>query len=148
MTSEEAAIQYADQIKRMTDLYWKIKWGTKESKPDTCPEDIMEAEVPEKHWAPTRVVLIDGIRKCESDTRCIFCDKVFTSQHMMLSHRGQIHGEEVKAWRLEGVPRDYTAGMTIQGVMQKYNLRRSAAYKVLEETNTKRRELDHVDSRD
>ena len=143
MTSDQAEAQYGDQIRRMTDLYMANKWtpGNEKEKDSKCAEDIMEAEVPEKHWIIVRRVMMDAIRKQEDDSTCIFCGEKFDTQHYMLSHRGMMHKEEVEHWRMTGIPADYKANMMMQRIMQKYNLRRSSVYRYLNATNTELREV-------
>tara|TARA_R110000824_G_scaffold46170_1_gene132972 strand:- start:507 stop:953 length:447 start_codon:yes stop_codon:yes gene_type:complete len=134
MTEAEASEVYSEAIAKMRDLYDTARWQPGRYT-GRCSEDVMEEQVPEKHWIVVRRVLIDSIRHGAKESTCNFCRVQFSSHNKMLAHRGHAHPEQLERWRQRGVPQDYRAGVQVQYILKKYGLRRSVFYKILDDHN-------------
>ena len=139
MTEAEAKKTYKAQLTEMLALYNEAKWTPGQHK-GKCAEDVMEEEVPPKHWVIVRRLLIDEVRYSDKATTCNFCNQKFESHRQMVAHRGHQHPERLKKWRNRGIPRDYRAGVQITYIMRKYGIRRADCYKVLADNNVPLRE--------
>lgn len=138
MNEAEASSVYRKQIDKMRELYTDVQMssGIWEGQ---CPEDIMETEVPEEHWIVVRRVLIDGIRGKMYDTSCHWCGATFSHRSSLLTHRRKVHGDELEAWRNEGIPKDYQDGIHTRHILFRYGVTRPMMRDILKANNIKPR---------